>query len=272
MAGLLSPAKTLGAATRTSGFAAASVRRAVQTRRKYPEVPVPRPTLGRLASVFAEELMLLTLATTDPRVRDDEVLARISSETDEALALFAANGWLDDPAAFHQRPDAPDRFGLDPRQCARLRYQLLSFDSGYQPRRGMPGGERWLSVEANRTCYAHVMEHREGPKPWLVILHGAGMGTPLDLVMLHALEFHRRLGFNVLAPVLPLHGPRRNTGPERADVVSLDGIANVHSVTQTVWDVRRCLAWIRERGASSIAVHGLSLGGYAERAAGRAGP
>ena len=37
----------------------------------------------------------------------------------------------------------------------------------------------------------------------------------------------------------------------------------MHSVTQVVWDVRRCLEWIRAKGASSIAVHGMSLGGYA---------
>jgi hypothetical protein len=107
------------------------------------------------------------------------------------------------------------------------------------------------------------VEHRTGPRPWLVVLHASEMGGPFDLVLLQALAYHRDLGFNVLAPVLPLHGPRRDTGPDRTDAVSFDWVANVHSLTQIVWDVRRCLAWIRERGASSIAVHGISLGGYA---------
>ena len=126
----------------------------------------------------------------------------------------------------------------------------------------MPGAERWLSMEANQRCYAHVLEHTDGPRPWVVFVHGAGMGSPIDLLVLSALGYHRDLGFNVLAPVLPLHGPRKNTGPDRADVASIDWIANVHSLTQIVWDLRRCLAWIRERGAPSIAVHGMSLGGY----------
>ncbi len=263
MADLVSPGKMVGAATRTGGFAVASAHRAVQLRRKYPEVPVPRPTMGRLASVFAEELMLLTAAVTDPRMRDADLLRRISEETDEALEHLDDNGFLDDPGAHHERPDAPERFDLEPAEFARIRYRTLSFESGYEPRAGMPGSDRWLAIEANRRCYAHVLEHRDGPRPWLVFLHGAGMGGPFDLLMLRALGYHRDLGFNVLAPVLPLHGPRKNTGPERADVVSLDGVANVHSVTQIVWDVRRCLAWIRERGALSIAVHGMSLGGYA---------
>ena len=82
-------------------------------------------------------------------------------------------------------------------------------------------------------------------------------------MVLRAQQFHRELGFNVLAPVLPLHG-RRGTGGRISGIgmVSLDWVANVHAVTQAVWDVRRCLAWIRERGAPSIALHGISLGGY----------
>ena len=262
LANLASPVKMIDAATKTGGFAAASVRRAVQVRHKYPGVPVPRPTLGKLAMVFAEELMLLHTATREPRVQDEDLLRRISEETDQTLAYFAANGWLDDPVAYYERPDAPTSVDFEPGEFARIKYQRISFDSGYQPRPGMPGAERWLSIESNRRCYAHVMEHPDGPRPWLVLLHGVGMGGPVDLVALRALGFHRDLGYNVIAPVLPLHGPRRHTGPERADVVSLDWVSNVHSLTQIVWDVRRCLAWIRERGASSIAIHGMSLGGY----------
>ena len=262
-AGLLSPGKFVGAATRTGGFAVASARRAVHLHRRLPEVPVPRPTMGRLATVFAEELMLLTVAVTDPRIRDADLLRRVSEETDQALEHLEDNGFLEDPATYHERPDAPGHVDLEPAEFARIRYQTLSFESGYETRPGMPGSDRWHAVEANRRCYARVLEHRDGPRPWLVFLHGAGMGGPFDLVMLRALRYHRDLGFNVLAPVLPLHGARKHTGPGRADVVSLDGVANVHSLSQIVWDVRRCLAWIRERDAPSIVVHGMSLGGYA---------
>ena len=259
----VSPCKLVGAAARTGGFAVASAVRAVHPRREFPEVPVPRPSLARLAVVFAEELMLMSAAIADPRLRDDDALHEISVELDYALAHLAVNGWLEDPAAYHQDPSAPTTFELEPAAFGRLRYQLLSFDSGYTPRPGMPGGKHYLSSEANHRCYAYVMEHRDGPRPWLVYVHGFGMGSPFDLLMMPALMYFRDLGFNVLAPVLPLHGPRRHHGPNRVDLLSLDWVSNVHSVTQMVWDIRRCLAWIRERDAVSIAVHGMSLGGYA---------
>ncbi len=110
--GAKAPGKLMGAASRTGGFALASMQRAVHLRRNYPEAPMPAPNLARLATVFAEELMLLTAATTDARVRDADVLRRIIDETDEALALFDANGWFDDPASYHQTPDAPADFDL----------------------------------------------------------------------------------------------------------------------------------------------------------------
>ena len=260
---LLHPSSLFGAGIRTVGFAGDSIRRGLSVRRKYPEVPVPRPTLMRLTSVFMEELMVLALATTDPRAHDEAELVRIRRETDEAIALYAEHGWDRDRAGFHQTPTAPTHDQMEDRRFAGIRYQEMSFESGYEPRPGMPGRDRWLSVEANRRCYAHVLEHPGGPRPWLVALHGFGMGLPVDLMVLRAQQFHRELGFNVLAPVLPLHGRRRAGGRiSGIGMVSLDWVANVHGVTQAVWDVRRCLAWIRERGASSIALHGISLGGY----------
>jgi dienelactone hydrolase len=86
--------------------------------------------------------------------------------------------------------------------------------------------------------------------------------VPTDLEAFRSLHFHRDLGFNVIHPVLPLHGPRR-AGKRSGDAfITLDYLNNVHGMAQAIWDVRRCIAWARSHGATSIVVHGVSLGAY----------
>ena len=251
--------KVVHAWARTGHFALRAARLSTGPGRNHPELPMPRATLPRLASVFVEELILIFAAEIDERILDDDEVRRINTDTDTALALFAEHGWLDDPAGYHQEPTAPEAFTLEPATFLRTRYQELVFDSGYEPTPGLPGRDRWLDMEPNSHVHAYVMEHRTGGlRPWLVVLHGHGMGRPMDLMIAEGLRYHRDLGFNVIAPVLPLQGPRSGD----VSVVSLDWVSNVHGMTQSVWDVRRCLAWIRARGATSIAIHGMSLGGY----------
>ena len=36
----------------------------------------------------------------------------------------------------------------------------------------------------------------------------------------------------------------------------------MHALTQTAWDIRRLLAWLRDEGAERVGITGLSLGGY----------
>jgi hypothetical protein len=88
------------------------------------------------------------------------------------------------------------------------------------------------------------------------------MGVPSDLEAFRSLRYHRDLGFNVIHPVLPLHGPRR-AGKRSGDAfITLDFLNNVHGMAQAVWDVRRCIAWARSNGATCVVVHGVSLGAY----------
>ncbi len=265
LARLPSPTKLIGAAGATGTFTVSSIRSVVlRGTRPDPHVPVlTRLTPGLLASVFGEEVMLKTAGTVDDREVDPATLRRRSRETDSALNLLSARGMLDDPASYHRTPEAPNAFDLEQRQVGRIRYRRLSFNSGYRPLDGMPGTARWTSAGPNQRCYASVLEHRGEPRPWLVWLHPYGMGRPMDLLFTRALKYHCELGFNVLLPVLPMHGPRRVGGDGGDRLLSLDWMDNIHALTQTVWDVRRCLAWIRGRDAVSISVHGMSLGGYA---------
>ena len=123
------------------------------------------------------------------------------------------------------------------------------------------GRGEWLADEANHRAHAYLVRHDDRPRPWVVVLHGLRQGEPLDLVLMGAVGLARRLGVNVLHPVLPLHGPRsRTTTLERFP--SLDPLVNFYGLSQAMWDVRQTLTWARAEGATEIGVHGVSLGGH----------
>ena len=58
---------------------------------------------------------------------------------------------------------------------------------------------------------SRIVSTRVGPRPWVVCVHGALMGRgSVDLRLFRARHLHEQLGLNVLLPVMPLHGPRKN--------------------------------------------------------------
>jgi hypothetical protein len=190
-------------------------------------------------------------------------------EAKAAHDFYEERGWLEDPAAYHRRPprlrdvaseDAAVwvRPGLTP-----TRYQHLSWESGFEPHRGEPGGERWQAHPANGTAHAYVMQHAQ-PRPWLVCVHGFAMGAPaVNFVGFPARFLHEKLGLNLIFPILPLHGPRAAGGRmSGSEVLSPDYLRMVLLFAQAAWDVRRTIAWVRAQGAEDIGLYGLSLGGY----------
>ncbi len=259
----VSPAPILGAAKATHRFATQSVTRALFPHRAArPEIPACIPTPGVLAKVFAEEFVMNLASNMGDQSVNPFLLERTARETRRTIELLGARGMLDNPVLYHQAPPAPRRVVEVPDRVGRLRSAQLSFESGYSPMPGMPGGDRWLARRANRECHARVLRHDgHEPRPWLIYLHGYNMGSNFDLKLIEAAYYHHELGFNVLAPMLPLHGPRRET-TNGTGLFTLDWVANVHGLTQSVWDVRRWMAWVREQEPTAIAVHGISLGAY----------
>ena len=255
--------KLAEAGPRTAGFMASSLRRGIPFRRpRFPDIPTRPTTPALLAGALADEILLATMSN-DRLMPSDEEMRRISAETSEALDVLRRHGWLGDPASFHVAPPAPSEVELEKKRFGRVRYEELTFDSGFEPVPEMPAADRWRSMTANRRAHAYVMRHRKGgDRPWLVHLHGFSMGVPSDLEAFRSLHFHRDRGFNVIHPVLPLHGPRRSGKKSGDAFITLDYLNNVHGMAQAVWDVRRCIAWARHHGASTVIVHGVSLGAY----------
>jgi len=260
---LAATAPLLRAGAAGSAFAvkaASAQRRGVQM---FPDVPNPAPTVALAASVALDELLVLSmglLGSLGSHAEYDES----SAELDDAVRFYDTNGWLDDAAGYFEAPPAPREVEVEPVRARRGPVELVRFASEWEPRADEPGRDRWLSFDANRDVHATMLRHDDGPRPWLVVVHGQGMGRRSDVDFFRARRLHQELGVNVVVPVLPLHGPRRAGGrPSEQFVSSVYPVNNALGLAQSVWDLRRLLAWLREHeGATTIGLYGFSLGSY----------
>jgi hypothetical protein len=228
----------------------------------HPEIPTqPR---GRVfASVCLDELAL-ALAPRPGIGMSHEELSRSSEELDDALAILEANDCLDAPANFHRAPPLIEDLVREPGKLGPLKFEVLRFNSGYQSLPDMPGLHRWQAMESNCHVHAYLLEHRDGPRPWILNLHPFGGGSPFDLVMMRSLRMHRELGYNVLHPVFPLHGDRRPSPVDPAcTILGFDLVNTIHFISNGIWDLRRMLGWVRNQDPTSVSLHGISLGAYA---------
>ncbi len=229
----------------------------------YPDVPTPEPTPGLAAGVALDELAMMPAGIFGSIVssRDYE---RSSAELDDAVGCYDANGWLDDPGGYFAVPPAPRDVRSEHVAWRRSEVEVVSFDSGWAPRPDEPGRDRWLSFEANRTAYATVLRHDDKPRPWLVCVHGSGMGRLGDVDQFRLRRIHHELGVNLLLPTLPLHGRRRaGLRPGQQFVSAVYPINNVLGLGQSIWDTRRIIRWLREdQQATGVGLYGFSLGSY----------
>ena len=226
------------------------------------DVPAVTPSAGLAAAVALDTLITLPmplLASAGSAAHYE----RSSAELDEAVRFYRAAGWLDDPAGRHPEPPALTDVEFAPR-AGRRRLEELRFDSGWQPEPDEPGGDRWEGFDANRVVTVRLLRHGGGARPWLIAIHGQGMGRRGDHRMLRVQRLHEELGLNIALPVLPLHGPRaEGTSPDQLFVSNVYPVNNVLGLTQAVWDVRRLSGWLRtEQQATAVGVLGLSLGSY----------
>ncbi len=249
-------------ATRTVGYYARSWRRYLRGDNPG-DLPVARPTMSLAREAFRDEIVLGVFRMLRPGAQP-EVLDRVEREVAQALELYQRSGWCGDPRGFFTTPLPLHEVDVE-HVGGRRPHERISFNSEYRPHPGEPGGERWSSYTANRREYAWMLRHPE-PRPWLVDVHGAGMGSraTLDMALFRARDIHRRLGLNVILPVLPLHGPRRAGLDREVGFATQDMLDNVHGAAQAVWDIRRLISWIRfEDGEDiSIGLNSISLGGY----------
>jgi len=233
---------------------------------QWNEVPQVEPSLGlALGAMLDRTFTVATNVMTG--VPSPDKVRRFNVEAHEMCHFLDRHGWLDEPERFHVEPPHVSDWTTDTGSTwlgtHRQPYQHVSWSSDYAPHAGEPGREHWLSREENRTMHAYVLEHPGAPRPWLVCTHGFGMGTPLiNLNGFSARLLHHELGMNLVFPCLPLHGPRAPGRMSGAEVLEPDYLNLLHTFTHAIWDVRRTISWVRDRGATGVGIYGISLGGY----------
>jgi hypothetical protein len=233
---------------------------------RYRDVPAVDPNAGLIAEALVDGgfSLILNLLVGVP---EPQQTRRGHQELLAMREFLDRNGWLENPRGYHQEPaqlDSPRIVSKTHRILGRrVDYQELSFDSEFEPHPGEPGRERWLSYEENGTAAAFVMEHEGGDRPWLVVAHGFGMGTPTsNFTGLAARWLHEDLGLNLVMPVLPLHGVRSATRVSGGALLQPEFSNVAHMFSQAVWDIRRLVGWIRNRSDAPVGLYGISLGGY----------
>src|SRR2546423_9095509 len=215
---------------RTVGVAQAAPRTAAFLAKSWATSRVPgighgRPTIGLAAQVLLDEVVMA--AMKNPRLFPSaEDYERAGRDIAAAHEMWGERGWLDDPEAYHRNPGVPMGTMLTRARVLNVGYEHLTFPSGYEPHAGEPGRDRWLGYEANRTAHAWIVRTRQPGRPWLVCVHGWGMGTPMmDLRAFRARRLSRELGVNVLGSVLPVHGP-----PQKPDANGGEGFMTIDLV------------------------------------------
>ena len=230
----------------------------------------PSPHLSMaLAGHVAMDEAILALAMGPNRFPRRADYLRVGGELRACRDLFRDQGFLQDPASYHReppplvRPAITKAWTVGAGASPIIHHERLLFASEFEPRPGEVGRARWLGYEPNGTAGAWLLRHPGAPRPWLMCIHGFGMGHAfMDFGAFEAKTLHERYGFNVILPVLPLHGHRKVTRMSGEAFLSFDLMNSVHGLTQAIWDIRRILGWVREQGGGPVGVYGVSLGAY----------
>jgi pimeloyl-ACP methyl ester carboxylesterase len=212
---------------------------------------------GLTAAAAADELLLAMFRQLRAPT-SDEGLASTLEEAAALVEYLDANGVLAAPQSFHHAP-SPAVMEVRMRLAGRTRFGHATYSSPYHPGAEVPGAARFARETDNHLVHAWMLR-QPTRAPWVVCLHGAGMGDPIaDMVAFRAAHLHG-CGFNVAIPVLPHHGPR-GAGRFTVAFPTEDPAANLHGAVQAVADVRALLAYIRTCEEPAV-VFGISLGAY----------
>jgi pimeloyl-ACP methyl ester carboxylesterase len=196
-----------------------------------------------LAEVLMDEAALtgMTLAAPPPELERTEETCRAAAEELSALAAGA-----------HSEPEPLRIKALRRHRFGRLAYERLTFEHDPQ----LPGSLAAEGLGGPATAAAHLCRHDDDRRPWLVWVHGAGQGQPMDLLFSRAGRIQRELGFNIALPVQPGHGIRRKAWPAYPNV---DPLANVAAMMRAVSEVRAIVRWLQPQ-STAVAISGVSMG------------
>jgi pimeloyl-ACP methyl ester carboxylesterase len=224
---------------------------------REPKPPAPLRRASLTAAAAGDELLLACFQLLHARI-DEDSFATALDESGRLAHHLEERGVLAAPDSWHV-PSPPADLVEVPRRIGHIWFRHATYPSPYRPEDTVPAAARYAQQTHNDTVHAWILRH-SGPAPWVVCVHGAGMGDPFaDMVVFRAASLHAS-GFNVAIPVLPHHGPR-GVGRFSMAFPGDDPALNMHGASQAIADVRAMLAYIAGRGERAV-LFGLSLGGY----------
>lgn len=121
--------------------------------------------------------------------------------------------------------------------------------------------DRYLAHEPNRTAHARLYLAPR-PRAAVILVHGYLGGHWSVEEMAWPIEWMARRGLDVALTVLPFHGLRALTSGGPPPFPGPDPRVTNEGFRQGVADIRALLGFLRARGAPSVGVMGMSLGGY----------
>jgi pimeloyl-ACP methyl ester carboxylesterase len=135
----------------------------------------------------------------------------------------------------------------------------LSWASAFQPFDARVG-ERYLAHVPNRTAYARLYT-RGGARPAVIAIHGYLGGHWALEERGWPIRSLDRWGLDVALAVLPFHAVRARPGSAPPFPGGDPRVTN-EGFRQVAADLRSLASLLRARGATSVGVMGMSLGGY----------
>ena len=219
--------------------------RAVAGLRSSDWSPVSLRAPGQLFEVVLDQMALSGMSLIGRRALPARLPHTVYAAAAQELSALGIDGVYADPPPLSIHTLKPSRIG-------RLAFERLTFE--HDP--VLPPSLVTERLSSPVMAGAYLLRHRDGIRPWVVWVHGAGQGQPMDLLFSRAARLHHTLGFNVVLPIQPGHGFRRNawpTYPER------EPLANVAGMIRAVSEVRAIVQWINS-DAKAVAVLGVSMG------------
>jgi pimeloyl-ACP methyl ester carboxylesterase len=207
-------------------------------------VPASPRGVRQFGEVMLDELVLsgFSLLAGGPRVMPPVDACTAAAEELSALGIDGA----------HAEPKPLRATSIRRQRIAGLTYERMTFE--HDPT--LPATLEASGLGGPARAVVHLCRHRDGPRPWLVWVHGAGQGGAEDLLLSRIGRIHHRLGFNVAMPVQPGHGRRRREWPAYPDT---DPLGNVAGMMRAVSEVRAVVRWAQPQ-ATAVVVSGISMG------------
>jgi pimeloyl-ACP methyl ester carboxylesterase len=198
----------------------------------------------QFGEVVLDEMALSGFTLTSAPPKTERSAGSCAGAAEELLRLGLAG--------VHRAPDPLQVRSIRRRRLGRLRYEQLTFE--HDPH--LPESLAAEGFGRPATAVVHLCRHGDERRPWLVWVHGAGQGQPIDLLFSRARRIQDELGYNIALPVQPGCGVRRQAWPTYPN---MDPLNNVAGMVRVVSEVRAVVRWLRPQ-ATAIAVSGVSMG------------